>query len=93
MIDDKKVKDPYSSNGSFYLIVKPKDDKPNLPMGSWNQSKIVVNGNNVEHWLNGIKILSYVCGSQQVMERVPKTKFKDVWKFGEKIRRLLLRLY
>ena len=86
MIDDKKVKDPYSSNGSFYLIVKPRDDKPNLPMGSWNQSRIVVNGNHVEHWLNGIKILSYVCGSQQVMERVPKTKFKNVWKFGEKIR-------
>jgi len=86
MIDDKKVKDPYSSNGSFYLIVKPVDEKPNLPMGSWNHSKIAVKGNDVEHWLNGMKILSYVCGSNEVMERVPKTKFKKVWKFGEKIK-------
>ena len=85
MIDDKRVKDPYSSNGSFYLIVKPIKNKPNLSMGSWNQSKIIVKGNHVEHWLNGIKILSYSCGSKEVMERVPKTKFKNVWKFGEKI--------
>lgn len=85
MIDDKRVKDPYSSNGSFYLIVKPIENKPNLSMGSWNKSKIIVKGNNVEHWLNGTKILSYSCGSKEVMERVPKTKFKDVWKFGEKI--------
>ena len=54
-------------------------------MGSWNKSKIIVKGKNVEHWLNGTKILSYSCGSKEVMERVPKTKFKDVWKFGEKI--------
>ena len=47
MIDDKKVEDPYSSNGSFYLIVKPVDGKPNLPMGSWNHSRIIVKGNNV----------------------------------------------
>ena len=86
MIDDKKVKDPFYSNGSFYLIVKPIDGKPNLPMGSWNHSQIKVKGNNVEHWLNGIKILSYICGSKEVMDRVPKTKFKNVLKFGEKIK-------
>ena len=86
MIDDKKVKDPYSSNGSFYLIVKPNDEKPNLPMGSWNHSQIIVKGTNVEHWLNGIKILSYICGSDEVMDRVPKTKFKNVLNFGKKIK-------
>ena len=76
MIDDSKVKDSYSSNASFYLIVKPSAEKPNRPMGTWNQSRIIVKGNHVEHWLNEVKVLEYKCGSKEIMERVPKTKFK-----------------
>lgn len=86
MIDDSKVKDSYSSNASFYLIVKPSEEKPNRPMGTWNQSRILVRGNHVEHWLNGFKVLEYECGSKVIMERVPKTKFKKYPGFGKKIR-------
>lgn len=86
MIDDSKVKDAYSSNASFYLIVKPSDKKLNRPMGTWNQSRILVRGNHVEHWLNGIKVLEYECGSSAIMERIPKTKFKKYLGFGEKIK-------
>ncbi|MGI9241663.1 MAG: sulfatase-like hydrolase/transferase, partial [Verrucomicrobiales bacterium] len=31
MIDDALVRDPYSSNASFYLVVEPAGDKPNRP--------------------------------------------------------------
>jgi hypothetical protein len=86
MIDDKKVKDAYGQTAAFYLIVKPRADKPMKPMGEWNTSRILVSGNHVEHWLNGEKVLEYGCGSKQIMERVPKTKFKKYPGFGEKVK-------
>ncbi|MDG2126067.1 MAG: sulfatase-like hydrolase/transferase [Verrucomicrobiales bacterium] len=85
MIDDDVVKDPYSSTASFYLVVKPREDKGLKPMGEWNRSRIVVKGSHVEHWLNGKKTLEYACGSEAVMGRVPKTKFKKYLGFGEKV--------
>lgn len=86
MIDDAVVNDPYSSCASFYLVVPPNKDKPMRPMGEWNQSRILVQGNHVEHWLNGMKVVEYECGSPAVMNQVPKTKFKRYPGFGEKVR-------
>lgn len=86
MIDDAFVKDPYSSTGSFYLIKPPHKNKPMKPMGSWNQSRILVKGNHVEHWLNGMKVLEYECGGEEVMNQVPKTKFRKWPNFGKKVR-------
>jgi len=85
MLDDKRTKDSYSSNASFYLIVEPAKDKPNRPMGEWNQSRLVVKDDHVEHWLNGKKVLEYECGSDAIMQRVPKTKFKKYPGFGKKV--------
>lgn len=84
MIDDTVVKDPFSSNASFYLIVEPVADKPNKPMGQWNASRLVVRDNHVEHWLNGRKVLEYTCGSPAIMEKVPQTKFNKYPGFGNK---------
>ena len=86
MLDDSKVKDAFVSNASFYLVVKPAADKPNKPMGEWNQSRILVRGKHVEHGLNGAKVLEYECGSPEIMTRVPKTKFKKYPGFGEKVK-------
>lgn len=86
MIDDAAVKDPYSSCASFYLVVKPSEDKPMRPMGQWNHSRILVRGNHVEHWLNGAKVLEYECGSPEIMSRIPETKFRRWDGFGKKVR-------
>ena len=87
MIDDNSpsVKSEYASNASFYLVVKPAADKPNKPMGEWNTSRILVKGDHVEHWLNGVKVLDYQCGSAEVMEQVKLTKFNKYPGFGKKV--------
>ena len=86
MIDDTLVSDPYSSNASFYLVVPPAADKPNRPPGQWNQSRLLVRGKHVEHWLNGAKVLEYECGSPEIMARIPETKFGKYPGFGEKVK-------
>jgi len=82
LIDDYKhesVKDnksPETSTGSLYLLYAPKDKVLNKP-GEWNQAKIVSKGKNVEHWINGKKVLSYERGSEEFRKLVSNTKFKE----------------
>ncbi|MGI8636195.1 MAG: 3-keto-disaccharide hydrolase, partial [Segetibacter sp.] len=49
----------------------------------WNTARIVVKGDHVEHWLNGIKILQYTRGSEQYKQAVAASKFKSTKGFGE----------
>ena len=45
------------------------------PAGQWNQVRLVVNGNHVEHWLNGVKVVEYELGSPDWEARVKASKF------------------
>ena len=51
-------------------------DKPLKKAGEWNQSKIVVRGKDVEHWLNGKKVLAYNLDSPEVKALQAKAKEK-----------------
>ena len=51
--------------------------------GEWNQVRIVVNGNHVEHWLNGVKVVQYELGSDDFYQRVETSKFRQWPEFGE----------
>jgi hypothetical protein len=48
------------------------------PAGEWNHARILVNGNHVEHWLNGTKMVEYELGSAEWKDRVAKSKF-NAW--------------
>ena len=82
--DGKKGKDRQLAG--FYDVLPAADDKPFKGTGKWNHSRLVVNGNHVEHWLNGAKVLEYECGSEHVLEAVQDSKFKNVNGFGLKVR-------
>lgn len=70
------------STGSVYLLYSP-ENKSLKPAGEWNTARIVAKGKNVEHWLNGQKVLSYERGSNDFRNRVSNTKFKNQQNYGE----------
>jgi hypothetical protein len=91
MIDDATVKVKKDSTASFYDVLPPSGETPLKPPGEWNHSRVLVQGNHVEHWLNGKKVLEYELGSDEVKAAVQKSKFKNVKDFGTHIKgRILL---
>jgi hypothetical protein len=68
--------------GGLYDLITPVSKRFN-GIGRWNNAKIVVNGNHVEHWLNGSKIVEYERSNQMWRALVAYSKYKDWPKFGE----------
>ena len=50
--------------------------------GEWNSSRIVVVNNQVEHWLNGDKVVEYELGSADWLRRVANSKFSQWPAYG-----------
>ena len=71
---------------SFYDVLPPAADKKLNAPGAWNSSRILMQGQRVEHWLNGAKVLAYELGSEAVKAAVAQSKFKNAAGFGTKIR-------
>lgn len=78
----KDNKDPEGSTAAFYLLYAPQNKKL-LPAGQWNKGRILVKGTHVEHWLNGIKVVSYERASEDCRARMAKTKFANYDHYGE----------
>jgi hypothetical protein len=57
---------PVKQTGALYGILPapPVDDKTLNPPGQWNEGRIVVQGQHVEHWLNGQKVLEFNLGPE-----------------------------
>jgi hypothetical protein len=53
------------------------------PMGQWNRARIVVNGNSVSHYLNGVKVLEITKGSEAFKASIATSKFNKAPGFGE----------
>jgi hypothetical protein len=95
MLDDQINPDGKLAEGkrltaSFYDVLKPSVPPPSKPMGEINRSRILVKGNHVEHWLNGVKVLEYECGSETLKAAVAESKFKTVPGFGQRVKGHLL---
>lgn len=89
MLDDAKHPDGVKGGrlhqtAGLYDLMEPDAEKKTKPVGEWNNSRIVVNGNKVEHWLNGAKALTFELASSELKDRVAKSKYKKVPGFGEK---------
>ncbi len=80
--DAEALKDLKHATASFYDVLPPATNALPRPPGSWNQSRIVVQGNHIEHWLNGQKVLAYTLGTPPVVAGIAASKFKNVAGFG-----------
>ena len=93
VIDDERHADakigPHRSAAALYDLF-PAENKKLRPAGEFNQSRIIVRGKHVEHWLNGAKVLEYELESERLKAAVAKSKFKNVPGFGNKLKGHLL---
>ena len=85
MLAKLEQKPSKGSTGGFYAVLAPADPPPVRFYPKINSSRIRVEANKVTHWLNGQKVLEYICGSEDVLSNVASSKFKKVAKFGEKL--------
>ncbi|MEO6036362.1 MAG: DUF1080 domain-containing protein, partial [Verrucomicrobiota bacterium] len=86
MLDDAVEEAPKNQTASLYDILPPTKLKLQKPIGEWNHSRVLVQGNHVEHWLNGTKVLEYELGSPELKAAIAQSKFKAVKDFGEKVK-------
>ena len=85
ILDDQAHQDGRSdltSAGANYGL-HPAPDGVVKPAGEWNSARILVQGNHVEHWLNGKKIVEYELGSPDWQQRVAKSKFNEWPGYGK----------
>jgi hypothetical protein len=84
IIDDKNFPErleDWQKTGADYAMYPAPTAEPN-PIGEWNHSRIVVNKNHVEHWLNGKKIVEYELYSDDWKNRKMAGKWKDAPGYG-----------
>ncbi len=60
----KDVLKPSQFTGSLYDMYPPENVQLN-PVGEFNHSRILLDGNHGEHWLNGLKVVDYNFGTAE----------------------------
>ena len=68
--------------GANYAMQLPNDQKVLKAAGEWNNSRIVVKGTHVEHWLNGRKILEFERWNDEWKKLRDSGKWKDAPDYG-----------
>ena len=86
MIDDSKHSDAQRGGkyqaGALYDMI-PARQPAAKPPGEWNQGRIILRGDHIEHWLNGVKVVDATLNDARVRESVgkrwePAPKLKDM---------------
>jgi hypothetical protein len=90
IIDDAKHPDalvgPNRATAALYDVIAAPAGKVLNPAGQRNEGRILVQGNHVEHWLNGSKVLEYELASAALKAAKATSKFKDVPGWEDKIK-------
>jgi hypothetical protein len=78
MLDDSLAEDNKLAShraGALYEMFAPSDPRVVKPAGEWNSSRLFFSGNHGEHWLNGIKVVSFDVGTPAYDSAFAKSKY------------------
>lgn len=67
----KDAREPSLTVGALYHVLPPLSQHAR-PVGEFNQSRLVIRGAHVEHWLNGVKVLEFETTDPEVWKNVGK---------------------
>lgn len=90
VLDDKKHPDAKAGvvgnrtlSSLYDLIPSDKQERFTKGANEWNVCRIVANpDNHIEHWLNGMKVVDYVRGSNIYKALVARSKYAEFKDFG-----------
>jgi hypothetical protein len=78
MIDDAANEDNKLAThrtGALYDMFAPNAGKAVKPAGQWNRSRLIFRGNHGEHWLNGVRVVSFDIGTPAFDSVFAKSKY------------------
>ncbi|WP_129715784.1 DUF1080 domain-containing protein [Pedobacter sp. SYP-B3415] len=84
LIDDDNFPgklEPWQKTGANYAINPPLVSAAK-PIGQWNNTKIIVKDNHVQHWLNGKLTAEYTFGSEDWKKKKAEGKWKNAEGYG-----------
>ncbi len=80
LLDDQayegKITDKQKSAANYDMQAPSID--ATKPAGQWNHSRLIVDGDHVQHWLNGKKVVSYIINSTEWKTQKINSKWKHV---------------
>jgi hypothetical protein len=74
--------EPWQLTGADYAMNAPSDKKKLKPVGEWNTSKIIFDHGQVEHWLNGERIVCFQAWTPAWHLQKTTGKWKDYPDYG-----------
>jgi hypothetical protein len=70
------------SAGSLYDLISPVN-KQLKSVGEFNTARLLVDHGHVEQWINGIKVVEYELGSNELKDLITKSKYNSNPKFAK----------
>jgi len=67
----------WQKTGADYAMTNTVKDKKLMPVGEWNNSRIIYNKGHVEYWLNGMKVVEFEAYSPEWEKLRSSGKWKD----------------
>ena len=84
VLDDARHPDgrsPLTSAGALYGLYPSRHGIVHAA-GEWNAVRVLVQGNHVEYWLNGVKVVEAAIGSKDWDARVAQSKYATMPRYG-----------
>ena len=84
LLDDEHHQDganALTSCGALCGLIAPWHDQRDIA-NAYHSSCLIVSGSKVEHWIDDTQVLGYDLASEEVRERISRSKFRECPQFG-----------